>query len=70
MQLPDLDIKYWGILSLSKIDSTISIPLKTDKCTREKTLLNYAHLLIEMELEGYFADYIDFINDNDVMVRQ
>jgi len=31
IQLPELDIKYWGMLSLSKIGSLLGYPLKTDK---------------------------------------
>ena len=33
VQLPDLDIKYWGQSSLSKIGNTIGIPIKTDRYT-------------------------------------
>ncbi|KAJ8420630.1 hypothetical protein Cgig2_002710 [Carnegiea gigantea] len=43
----DLDIKYWCLESLSKIDSILGIPIKTDKYTKEKTMLKYARLLIE-----------------------
>ncbi|KAJ8431113.1 LOW QUALITY PROTEIN: hypothetical protein Cgig2_015681 [Carnegiea gigantea] len=67
--LPDLDIKHWGTESLSKIGSMLGIPLKTNQFTLEKMMLNYASLLIKMELEGPFPVYIDFINDNDVLVK-
>ena len=42
IQLPDLDIKYWGMESLSKIGSLIGIPIKIDQYTRDKTMLRYA----------------------------
>ena len=54
VQLPDLDIKYWGSASLSKIESLIGQPLKTDKYNAEKSRLSYARLLIEVPLEGSF----------------
>ena len=70
VQLSDLDIKYWGVESLSKIGGILSIPLKTDRCIKEKSMLHFARLLIEMPLDSSFLDYIDFINDNDILVRQ
>ncbi|KAJ8436501.1 LOW QUALITY PROTEIN: hypothetical protein Cgig2_003199 [Carnegiea gigantea] len=32
-------------------------------------MLKYARLLVEMSLEGPFLEYIDFINNNDILVR-
>ncbi|KAJ8419807.1 LOW QUALITY PROTEIN: hypothetical protein Cgig2_005394 [Carnegiea gigantea] len=37
IQLPELDIKFWGFLS--KLGSMLGIPLKTDKHTKEKSTL-------------------------------
>jgi len=33
-------------------------------------MLHYARLLIEMSLEGNFLEFIEFLNDKDVLVRQ
>ena len=52
VQFPDLDIRYWGLDSLSKIGTILGIPMKTDKYTEEKSKLQYARLLIEVSLEG------------------
>ena len=70
VQLPDLDIKYWGSASLSKIGSLIGQPLKTDKYTAEKSRLSYARLLIEVPLDGSFPEYVEFFNEKDILVRQ
>ena len=70
IQVPELDIKYWGIKSLNKIGSILGIPLKTDKYTKEKSMLKYARLLVEMPLEGRFLEYIEFANKRDVIIRQ
>ena len=70
VQLPNLDIKCWGQSSLSKIGSTMGIPIKTDKYTRDRTMLKYARLLIEVNLEGPFPDFVEFINENGVLTRQ
>ena len=70
IQLPELDIKYWGGQSLSKLGSILGIPLKTDKYTKEKMMLRYARLLVEMPIDGNFPDYIEFANEKDVLIRQ
>ncbi|KAJ8422255.1 LOW QUALITY PROTEIN: hypothetical protein Cgig2_025875 [Carnegiea gigantea] len=63
VQFPELDVKYWGADSLSKIGSAIGIPLKIDKQTIDKTFLSYARLLIDIPLEGPFLEYVDYITD-------
>jgi len=70
IQLPELDIKYWGMQSLSKIGSILGIPLKMDKYTKEKSLLKYAILLMEKPLEGHFHEHIEFANERNVIIRQ
>ena len=70
IQLPDLDIKYWGLQSLSKLGSLLGIPLKTEKYTKEKTMLKYARLLVEMPIDGSFPEYIEFANEKEVLIRQ
>ncbi|KAJ8436173.1 hypothetical protein Cgig2_034201 [Carnegiea gigantea] len=39
VQFPDLDVKYWGTESLSKLGSVLGIPIKTDRFTKEKTTI-------------------------------
>ncbi|KAJ8427433.1 hypothetical protein Cgig2_005277 [Carnegiea gigantea] len=46
----DLDIKNWGLASLSKLGGILGIPIKTDKYTMDKTRLNYARLLIDIPI--------------------
>ncbi|KAJ8437403.1 hypothetical protein Cgig2_008756 [Carnegiea gigantea] len=65
----DLDIKYWGMVSLSKLGSILGIPIKTDRYTMEKTRLTYARLLIEMPVDDTVPGYIEFVNDQEVVVR-
>ena len=70
IQLPDLDIKFWGTGSLSKLESCLGIPLKTDKYTKDRTMLKYARLLIDISLEGPFPEYIEFFDEVGVLIRQ
>ncbi|KAJ8439959.1 hypothetical protein Cgig2_013586 [Carnegiea gigantea] len=62
VQLPELNIKYRGIDSLRKIGSLVGLPIKTDKKTRERSMLSYARLLVEMDLKGAFPKNVDFVN--------
>ena len=70
IQLPKLDIKYWGLQSLSNFGSMLGIPLKTNKYTKEKLMLNYARLLVEMPVEGNFPNFIECANEKNVVIRQ
>ena len=70
IQLHALDIKYWGMESLSKIGSILGIPLKTDRFTKEKQVIRYARLLVEMQIDGPFPEHIDFFNEEGILIRQ
>ncbi|KAJ8438642.1 hypothetical protein Cgig2_016388 [Carnegiea gigantea] len=70
IRLPNLELKYWSISSLSKIGSLIGIPIKTDQYTKSKTMIQYARLLIEVPIEGPFPDYVDFFNEKGQLIRQ
>ncbi|KAJ8423185.1 LOW QUALITY PROTEIN: hypothetical protein Cgig2_026633 [Carnegiea gigantea] len=64
VQLPALD----GADSLSKIGSALGIPLKTNCFAKDRTMLRYAKLLIDVSLDSPFPEFIEFFNDNDVLV--
>lgn len=70
VRLPELDIKFWGNESLSKIGSILEIPCKIDRYTKDKMMIKYARMLIEMPLDGQFPDYIKFSNEEEVLIRQ
>ena len=70
VRFPELDIKFWGLDSLSTLGSMLGIPIKIDRTTRDKFALGFTRLLIEMPFEGPFSDHIDFIDDGDRVIRQ
>jgi len=70
IQLPDLDVKFCGSENLSKIGSILGIPLMRDEYTRDKSMIKYARLLIDISLDGQFPDYIEFFNEHETLVRQ
>ena len=55
--------------SLSKIGSLLDIPIKNDRFTKDKLVLRYARLLVEMPIEGLLPEHIEFFNDDGVLIR-
>ncbi|KAH0633483.1 hypothetical protein KY284_036269 [Solanum tuberosum] len=60
-----LDIKYWGPKELSKIGSLIGKPLMVDRNTERKIGLNFAQLLIEVEVDTELPDMVYFKNEKE-----
>ena len=52
-----------GDTKLKQDRECTGISLKTDKYTKEKSMLKYARLMVEMPLDGEFPDYIEFANE-------
>ena len=55
---------------MSKLGSVLGIPIKTDKYTKDKTFLKYARILREIQPEDNFPEYIEFVNEYNVVVKQ
>ncbi|KAJ8445672.1 hypothetical protein Cgig2_007148 [Carnegiea gigantea] len=56
--------------SLSKIGSILGIPLKTDRYTKDKQVIRYARLLVEIQIDGPFPEHIEFFNEEGILLRQ
>lgn len=69
IQFPELDINYWGSDSLSKVCSVLGIPLKTDRYTKDRTMINYARVLVEFPIEGPFPEVVEFLNETNTLIR-
>jgi len=48
----------------------LGIPIKTEKYTEEKQVIRYARLLVEMPIEGPFPNYIEFFNEDEILIWQ
>lgn len=59
VKLPGLNFKYWGLKD-SKIGSMIGKPLMADKNTERKIGLNFARLLIEVDVDSPLPDKVFF----------
>lgn len=63
VRFPNRPVRYWNDKSLSAICSLVGIPLMTEKITKERTWLNFARVLIEVELKTEALSEIQFVNE-------
>ncbi|XP_060211647.1 uncharacterized protein LOC132639194 [Lycium barbarum] len=70
VKLLGLDFKYWGPKRLSKIGSLIGKPLMADKNTEKKIGLNFARLLIEVDVDTPLPDKVYFRNEKGNIIEQ
>lgn len=70
VQLPELDLKYWSPTALSKLASLLRTPIMADKNTQEKNKVQFARILIEMEIKEHVPERIYFENEHKVLMQQ
>uniref|UniRef100_A0A803PRM4 DUF4283 domain-containing protein n=1 Tax=Cannabis sativa TaxID=3483 RepID=A0A803PRM4_CANSA len=64
IQLPDLELNYWGEKSLFKIVGQLGTPLQVDAMTKERNKLSYPRVLIEVAIQQEFPDRILFEDEH------
>ncbi|XP_062101028.1 uncharacterized protein LOC133806949 [Humulus lupulus] len=64
IRLHDLGLQYWGSKCISALVSTIGKPLLVDKFTRECSRIQFARVLVEMEITDNPPRSFQFINEN------
>lgn len=69
VQLEALDLKYWGGNALSKIVSLIGTPIMADKMTMEKERIQYARVLVDVNVHK-MPDVVYFQNERGIVVEQ
>lgn len=70
VKFPELDLKYWGPLSLKKIAGIIGTLIKADRATTERELLSYAWVMIEVSVRLDLPNVIEFMDEWGHMVLQ
>jgi len=70
VKFPRLPLSMWNSKALSKIASVCGKPIQSDQCTRERTKLGFARVLIEMDLNLQFPDVIQIYDDQGRLVEQ
>ncbi|XP_062103697.1 uncharacterized protein LOC133814800 [Humulus lupulus] len=70
IRLHDLGLQYWGSKCLSALVSTIGKPLMVDKFTKERSRIQFARVLVEMEITDEPPKHIQYINEHGQILEQ
>ncbi|XP_062103641.1 uncharacterized protein LOC133814732 [Humulus lupulus] len=70
IRLQDLGLQYWGSKCLSALVSTIGKPIMVDKFTRERTRVQFARIMVEMEITDNPPRTIQFLNEHGQLIEQ
>ncbi|XP_062085769.1 uncharacterized protein LOC133791877 [Humulus lupulus] len=70
IRLQDLDLQYWGSKCLSSLVSTLGKPIMVDKFTRERSRVQFARVMVEMEVNDNPPRKIQFLNEHGQLVEQ
>ncbi|CAI9108452.1 OLC1v1008041C1 [Oldenlandia corymbosa var. corymbosa] len=60
IKLPGLKLRYWNPKTLSRLASTIGKPLKMDELTANKEQVDFARLMVEVEIKEHLPDKLCF----------
>lgn len=70
IRLPGLPLKYWEQVSLNKIASLIGKPIRSDRATAQKDLVEYARVHVEVNISQTLPDKVVFINEKGLKVSE
>ncbi|XP_062115338.1 uncharacterized protein LOC133829622 [Humulus lupulus] len=70
IRLHDLGLQYWGSKCISALVSTIGKPLLVDKFTKDRSRVQFARVLVEMEITDNPHHSFQFINEHGQVVEQ
>ncbi|XP_062074115.1 uncharacterized protein LOC133778258 [Humulus lupulus] len=70
IRLPNLGLQYWGQKYLSALVSNIGKPIMVDKVTKERSMIRYARILVEMEISDNLPFIIYFVNERGQVQKQ
>lgn len=70
VKLHGLDIKYWSASGLSTIGSLIGVTIMGDMNTQKKTCINFARILVEVQIKHKLKDVVYFQNEKGIVLEQ
>ncbi|XP_062085939.1 uncharacterized protein LOC133792048 [Humulus lupulus] len=70
IRLPDLGLQYWGVKGLSALFSTIGKTIMIDKITKERSMIKFARVLVDMEIAENLPQYINYLNERGHVMEQ
>ncbi|XP_062089518.1 uncharacterized protein LOC133796053 [Humulus lupulus] len=70
IHLPGLGLQYWGTNCLSALVSTIGKPIMIDKITKDRSMIKFARILVDMEISDSLLKFISYINERGQVMDQ
>ncbi|XP_062118601.1 uncharacterized protein LOC133832247 [Humulus lupulus] len=70
VRLPGLGLKYWGVKCLSALASTIDNPILVDKVTKDRSMVQFARVLVDGEITEDVPKSIQFLNQRGQLMEQ
>ncbi|XP_062080831.1 uncharacterized protein LOC133785627 [Humulus lupulus] len=70
IRLHDLGFQYWGSKCLSALVSMIGKPIMVDKFTRERSRVQFARVLVEMNITDNPPRIIQYLNEHGQLIEQ
>ncbi|XP_062103597.1 uncharacterized protein LOC133814683 [Humulus lupulus] len=70
IRLHDLGLQYWGSKCLSAFVSTIGKPIMVDKFTRERSRVQFARILVEVEITDNPPRIMHYLNEQGQLTEQ
>ncbi|XP_062103162.1 uncharacterized protein LOC133814183 [Humulus lupulus] len=69
VRLPGLRLQYWGFKCLSALVSTIGKPMLVDKVTKDRSMVKFARVLMEVEISDDVPKTISFLNERGQLME-
>ncbi|XP_062089528.1 uncharacterized protein LOC133796064 [Humulus lupulus] len=70
VRFPGLRLQYWGTKCLSALMSTIGKPILVDKVTKDRSMMQFARVLVEIEISDEVPRSIQFLNEIGQLMEQ
>ncbi|XP_062113307.1 uncharacterized protein LOC133824440 [Humulus lupulus] len=70
VRLPGLGLQYWGTKCLSALMSMIGVPILVDKVTKDRSMMQFARVLVEIELSEDLPKSVQFLNEKGQLMEQ
>ncbi|XP_062109278.1 uncharacterized protein LOC133819912 [Humulus lupulus] len=70
VRLPDLGLHYWGVKCLSALVCTIGKPILVNKVTKDRLMVKFARVLVDVEISDNLPKTINFLNETGQLVDQ
>ncbi|XP_062118471.1 uncharacterized protein LOC133832103 [Humulus lupulus] len=70
VRLPGLGLQYWGTKCLSALFSILGKPILVDKVTKDRSMMQFARVLVEIDIADEVSKSIQFLNEREQLMEQ